>query len=150
MTLLVVVLVAWASAGAPACQYRLSRIGDDSLPWWRPALRPGEGSRLHSIGLTFEARTFRAVAIVEHVDSASVTDTVLAAGTWRRDGDSLRVEYEWSYLRFRRGAVERDAGQLAGNHIAFSHFAWFGPAFFRGPRPLIFEPEGACPGWPRS
>ena len=99
--LLAAVLVAVMTPATLAAQargvtdnYELVGAGGRSLPVIVSRIVPGEGTTLHSARLRLlpDGRLDGAI-VVSVTDSGAVTDTVVARGRCRVDGDTIRVTY---------------------------------------------------------
>ena len=150
--LLAAVLVAVVPPATLAAQargvtgsYELLAAGGRRLPVMVSRIIPGEGTTLHSARLELlpDGRLDGAI-VVSVTDSGTVSDTVVARGRWRVDGDTIRVTYEWSRPRWQGGSRVFEAGRpvsaaITGAELTLPELAFFNDRFFGGPARLRFR-----------
>ena len=134
-----------AQARGVTGDYELVGAGGRSLPVIVSRIVPGEGTTLHSARLRLlpDGRLDGAI-VVSVTDSGAVTDTVVARGRWRVDGDTIRVTYEWSRPRWQGGSRGFEVGRpvsaaITGEELTLPELAYFNDRFFGGPARLRFR-----------
>ena len=134
-----------AQARAAIGTYELVNAGTRQLPIMVSRIIPGEGTTLRSARLELmSAGRLRGEIVVSFTDSGTVTDTILADGRWRADGDTVRLTYQWSRPRWEGGTrvfepAQPVAGTVIGSELILPEFAYFNDDFFGHAAPLHFR-----------
>ena len=111
--------------------YVLLAIDSLKPPAFRHGLIPGEGTSIDAMSLELERHgRLRGSVVLTTTDSGSITDTIAAVGSWTVHGDSLVLDYSWSYRHSSSTGEARDAGLIAPTGISLGQFAGIGPRFF--------------------
>jgi len=137
-------LIACQASAAPGT-YELFNAGAHDLPIMVSRIIRGEGTTLHSARLHLlpDGRLDGEI-VVSFTDSGTVTDTIVAHGGWRADGDSIRLTYQWSQPRWQGGPRvfvpgQPVSGAVKGSEFTIPEFAYFNDEFFGSSAPLRFH-----------
>jgi hypothetical protein len=119
--------------------YVLDTTGLAPLPFYRPALIPGEGTILQSAGFTLDAGSrFHGEIVAVYTDSGSAEVHITGVGTWEVQGDSLILNCRWSHSLWKKAWDIRSTGVVTPSGITMRKLWHLDASLFHREGPLRF------------